>query len=57
MIEAITHTATANPALSQIALLVAAAVAIRLKAAPSKNWQSLAIGAALVAVLAALMRS
>lgn len=49
-------TATAHPALGQIALLIAASVAVRLKASPGKNWQPIAIGAVLVAVLAALLR-
>lgn len=46
----------AHPALSQIALLVAGAVALHLKTAKGTSWKPLAIGAALVAVLAALMR-
>lgn len=45
-----------HPALGQIALLIAGAVAMHLKAARGTNWKSLAIGAALVAVLAALLR-
>lgn len=45
-----------DSALNQIALLIAGAVALHLKTAKGSNWKTLAVGAALVAVLAALLR-
>lgn len=56
MMDTLHDTAAAHPALAQVTLLIAGAVALRLKTAPTKNWQPVAIGAVLVAVLAALLR-
>lgn len=56
MMDTLHTAAAAHPALGQIALLMAGAVALHLKTAKGTNWKTLAIGAGLVAILAALLR-